>query len=69
MKTVDQVSVLTLNVFQDDLGALVPIDLASQVPFNVERMFYVYNVPTVSDIRGKHAHYKTEQLLICANGS
>jgi dTDP-4-dehydrorhamnose 3,5-epimerase-like enzyme len=69
MKTVEQVNVLTLSSFQDEVGALVPINLASQVPFNVKRIFYVYNVPTASSIRGEHAHYKTKQLLICLNGS
>ena len=67
MKTVEQVSVITLSSFQDKDGALVPIDLASQIPFNVKRIFYVYGVENQDD-RGKHAHHKTKQVLICLNG-
>lgn len=38
-----------------------------EIPFNVERVFWTYFTPH-NIIRGKHAHYKTEQILIAVNG-
>lgn len=48
-------------------GDLIPIEFFD-LPFKPKRVFTVTNVPK-DDIRGQHAHYKTEQILICVNGS
>ncbi|MBP9185573.1 MAG: FdtA/QdtA family cupin domain-containing protein [Bacteroidia bacterium] len=37
------------------------------LPFAVERVFWTYYTPE-SIVRGRHAHYKTEQLLIAVTG-
>jgi UDP-2-acetamido-3-amino-2,3-dideoxy-glucuronate N-acetyltransferase len=47
-------------------GLLVPIDF-SKLPFTPKRVFYVTGVPA-GDKLGQHAHYKTQQLLICVRG-
>lgn len=47
-------------------GILLPIEL-SLVPFDVNRIFLVTDVP-VGGIRGQHAHRTGTQLLICAAG-
>ena len=39
-----------------------------ETPFDVKRIFYVYNV-RVGDIRGFHAHKKCKQLLIAMSGT
>jgi dTDP-4-dehydrorhamnose 3,5-epimerase-like enzyme len=46
---------------------LVPIESNYDVPFPIKRVFYVYGVKDQND-RGKHAHYKTKQVLICVHG-
>jgi mannose-6-phosphate isomerase-like protein (cupin superfamily) len=38
-----------------------------QLPFEVKRIFWTYFTPE-SIVRGRHAHYKTEQILIAAAG-
>ena len=38
------------------------------LPFAPKRVFTVTNVPK-NEIRGQHAHYETEQIFICTNGS
>jgi dTDP-4-dehydrorhamnose 3,5-epimerase-like enzyme len=48
-------------------GNLVPIESNYDVPFPIKRVFYVYGVKDQND-RGKHAHYKTKQVLICVHG-
>jgi dTDP-4-dehydrorhamnose 3,5-epimerase-like enzyme len=55
------------NVFNDDRGSLIPIELKN-IPFEVKRVFVVNNVP-LNEIRGNHSHYNTKQYLICINGS
>lgn len=48
-------------------GDLLPIEFFD-LPFAPKRVFTVTNVPK-NEIRGQHAHYETEQIFICTNGS
>lgn len=54
------------KVYQDSRGTLCPIDF-EELPFQPRHAFYTTNVP-VGEIRGKHAHHKCEQFLICLQG-
>ena len=38
-----------------------------QVPFEIKRVFWAYYTPD-SVVRGRHAHYETEMILIAAAG-
>ncbi|MFZ5926420.1 MAG: WxcM-like domain-containing protein [Acidobacteriota bacterium] len=49
-------------------GSLVHVTVASEIPFEVRRIFFVYSVPT-REVRGEHAHRALHQLLICVHGS
>lgn len=51
-----------------DKGYLVPLEEDFNIPFEVKRIFYIYNVPFKSN-RGAHAYYNTKQMLICVSGS
>lgn len=51
-----------------DLGNLTPIEIPGDIPFEVKRMYYIYNVGQ-SEVRGNHSHKKLHQVLICLNGS
>lgn len=48
-------------------GNLCPIESSIDIPFEIKRIYYVYGVRDKAP-RGKHAHYKTQQLLICVSG-
>lgn len=39
----------------------------AKLPFKVERIFWTYYTPE-SIVRGRHAHFKTEQLLFAVTG-
>jgi hypothetical protein len=67
MKTLDDVKLIQLKTFLEPDGSLVPIESDKDVPFLIERVFYVYGVEDQNN-RGKHAHYDTEQILICLIG-
>ena len=49
-------------------GMLVPIELEKLIPFDVKRIFYIQGVESLQK-RGKHAHIKTNQVLVCLKGS
>lgn len=44
------------------------LDSAIDIPFDVKRVYYMYDV-TLDSIRGKHAHKKLKQALHCPTGS
>ena len=67
MTTLDDVKKFTLKTFTEPDGNLIPIEMDRDIPFEVKRMFYVYDVHDQND-RGKHSHHKTKQILIAVNG-
>ena len=52
----------------DDRGSLIAIENLKDIPFEIERVYYIFGTKT--DVaRGFHAHKKLKQLLICVSGS
>ena len=56
------------NVLGDHRGNLVAIESNVNVPFEIERVFYIYGLQAGIP-RGNHAHFETKQYLIAVNGS
>lgn len=48
-------------------GKLVPIDLESAIPFEVKRVYYIWNVPQGVK-RGAHAHTIEKEFFVCIRG-
>lgn len=52
----------------DDRGSLIALEENSNVPFDVKRVYYIFN--TKDKVRrGFHAHKDLKQLAICVSGS
>ena len=51
-----------------DVGYLTALEENREIPFNIRRVYYIYNVPKEIK-RGFHAHKRLEQVLICVSGS
>lgn len=66
--TVDSCVLIDLPKIADPRGNLTFIEGNQHVPFDVRRVFYLYDVPTGSD-RGAHAHRSLHQFLVCLSGS
>jgi hypothetical protein len=49
-------------------GNLTPIEATQDVPFDIKRVYYLYDVPG-GEVRGGHAHRRIEQVIIAASGS
>ena len=50
-----------------EYGSLVAIEGMQDVPFDIKRIYYIYDVPA-HQRRGFHAHEDLEQVLICVSG-
>lgn len=66
--TIDDCKLIDLRKISDPRGNLTPIEGCLDVPFNIERVFYIYDVPG-GDSRGAHAHIKDNQFLIAVSGA
>ena len=52
----------------DERGQLVAIEAMKDLPFEVKRVYYIYDtLPGVR--RGFHAHRNLQQILLCVSGS
>ena len=49
-------------------GSITPIYNHEHVPFAIERVYYLYDVPAGSH-RGGHAHKQLQQLIVAVSGS
>lgn len=49
-------------------GTLIPLEHPAQLPFELNRIYYIYGVGP-EDRRGFHSHNELEQILIAVHGS
>jgi dTDP-4-dehydrorhamnose 3,5-epimerase-like enzyme len=62
-------SVIELNQHHSDRkGNLTVVQNGLTVPFDVKRVYYLYDVPG-GESRGSHAHRELSQLIVAASGS
>jgi hypothetical protein len=59
---------IDLPVVRDSRGNLTFVEGTRHVPFRIERIYYLYDVPSGSE-RAGHAHRALQQLIIAASGS
>jgi len=59
---------IDLPVIKDMRGNLSFIESGNHIPFNIQRVYYLYDVPGGST-RGGHAHKGLHQLMIAMSGS
>ena len=52
----------------DDRGSLIALEAAREIPFPIERVYFVFETRPGVD-RGFHAHKSLEQWAICVSGS
>ena len=62
-----QVQKLLFQQHGDERGQLVALEENKEIPFDVKRIYYMYDTKK-NVIRGKHAHKSLKQILICIHG-
>ncbi len=61
-------SIITLDKNHRVKGNLTAINNFSELPFDVKRVYFLYDVPG-GEARGGHAHKELQQLIVAASGS
>jgi hypothetical protein len=59
---------IQIDKHHHEKGNISVIENGKTVPFEVKRVYYLYDVPG-GESRGGHAHKKLQQLIISASGS
>jgi hypothetical protein len=68
MTTVDDCRLLDLPKIVREEGSITPIEGGKHVPFEIARVYYLYDVPGGAS-RGGHAHKELLQLMVSVMGS
>jgi dTDP-4-dehydrorhamnose 3,5-epimerase-like enzyme len=66
--SVDDCKLVELPVVHNPQGNLTFIEGSKHVPFDIARVYYLYDVPGGAT-RGGHAHRQLEQLIVATSGS
>lgn len=62
------IEIIDLPRFLDKRGNLSIVEEFKNVPFKIERVYWIYDVPG-GEIRGGHAYKKSEEFIIALSGS
>lgn len=68
MTTTYDCSIYELPKIKNRAGNITPVHNNMEIPFAIERVFYLYDIPG-GESRGAHAHKECHQFLIAASGS
>ena len=60
--------IIELPRLKNRSGNITPVHNSAEVPFDIKRIFYLYDIPG-GESRGEHAHKECHQFLIAASGS
>jgi len=66
--SIERCQILELPKIQDPRGNLTFVESNDHIPFAIQRVYYLYDVPGGSE-RGGHAHKQLHQFIIAMSGS
>src|SRR5258706_5353208 len=66
--SINDCHIIDLPKIADPRGNLTFVEADRHVPFNIKRVYYLYDVPGGAE-RGGHAHRGLQQLIIAMSGS
>ena len=68
MISISDCSIIELPKISNRAGNITPVHSGVNVPFDIKRVFYLYDIPG-GESRGAHAHKNCHQFLVAASGS
>jgi len=68
MNTISDCKILEFPRIEDPRGALTFVENSRQIPFNIARIYYLYDVPGGA-ARAGHSHKALQQVLVAMSGS
>jgi hypothetical protein len=66
--TIHDCKLIELLKIHNRAGNITAINGMREVPFEIERVYYLYDIPGGAE-RGGHAHKELQQLIVAASGS
>lgn len=66
--SIEQCHILNLPRINDPRGNLTFVEAGRHIPFGIQRVYYLYDVPGGAE-RGGHAHKALHQFIIAMSGS
>ena len=66
--TIFDCSLVDLPVVTTKSGNITSINNLKDLPFEIKRVYYLYDVPNLAD-RGAHGHKNLRQLIVAVSGS
>lgn len=64
----ENIRIVQLPRFLDERGNLSVIEEQKDIPFNVERTYWIYDVPG-GEARGGHAYRENQEFIVALSGS
>ncbi len=68
MYNVSDCKIVDLSKVHNDAGNITVLENNKNIPFDIKRIYYLYDVPMGAD-RGGHGHYALQQYVVAASGS
>jgi hypothetical protein len=65
---VDEAQIIQLPKILDERGNLSFFEYPKQIPFKIERVYWIYDVPG-GEARGGHAFKQQQEFIVCLSGS
>ena len=65
---IESCKTIDLPIINDPRGNLTFVEAGRHIPFDIRRVYYLYDVPGGAE-RGGHAHKALDQLIIAMSGS
>jgi dTDP-4-dehydrorhamnose 3,5-epimerase-like enzyme len=59
---------ISLPRIRDPRGSLTFVEGAAHVPFQIQRVYWIYDVPS-GEVRGGHAYLELEEFFVALSGS
>jgi|SRR5436190_5532820 len=66
--SLQQIKLIQLPKILDDRGNLSFFENERQIPFKIERVYWIYDVPG-GEIRGSHAYKSLQEVIVALSGS